>query len=244
MSGNGRSIDKLTAAASMIGRPAAMPFNTPLMLTLIMVSHSSTFRAFIGDKGMTPALLKMTSTRPNLSLAKWTLSYPRDQHSQLWILLSRPGYGSPQQSFLAFCTPCSQTTFAPVSASNLAVASPMPLLAPVIAMTLFSKFNMVIFLLFRLVWIKETDRQRFQFSGHSPIGFFRVKMRSRRRYHPEDPRDQSRLRSNEVLIWLSRTEPPAKSVSIAPDYIHRNLSVSSSLAMYRVNTSIAPFVLA
>ena len=61
-------------AYAITARPAfqaivLIPHSLELFL-VPFVSHSSTFRAFIGDKGITPALLKITSTRPNLSNAK------------------------------------------------------------------------------------------------------------------------------------------------------------------------------
>ena len=59
--------------ASMIGNSAAMPFNTPRMFTSIMVSHSS-IKLLNGDSGITPALLKMTSTRPNCRMVHFNAS--------------------------------------------------------------------------------------------------------------------------------------------------------------------------
>src|SRR5579864_6529143 len=53
----------------MCGRAAATPYRSPLMLTSICRSHSSTLRASMGAMGIIPALLTITSTRPRLSTA-------------------------------------------------------------------------------------------------------------------------------------------------------------------------------
>src|SRR5476649_1017647 len=58
--------------AFMCGSAAAMPYSTPLMLTSIMRSQSSILRRSSGELGIRPALLTMTSMRPNLSTAAST----------------------------------------------------------------------------------------------------------------------------------------------------------------------------
>ena len=48
----------------MCGNAAAMPYSTPLMLMSMVRFQSSIFRRSSGECGMTPALLRITSTRP------------------------------------------------------------------------------------------------------------------------------------------------------------------------------------
>lgn len=60
-SGNSRRCD---------GNPAAIPWRTPRMFTSIIRSHSSTFSDSSGERGITPALFRITSTRPNVLCAK------------------------------------------------------------------------------------------------------------------------------------------------------------------------------
>ena len=56
--------------AFMCGSAAAMPYSTPLMLTSIIWSHSSTLRRSSGECGIRPALLIITSMRPYASTAR------------------------------------------------------------------------------------------------------------------------------------------------------------------------------
>src|SRR5262245_44413930 len=95
---------------------------------------------------MTPALLTSTSTRPNFSIAKRTnpCTSARSVTSSALATADCPL----AVSFLPIVSSRStrrapSTTVAPRSASRRALASPMPLLAPVISTTFPLMFDMV-----------------------------------------------------------------------------------------------------
>jgi hypothetical protein len=104
----------------------------------MILSHSSVFSAFMGDTGITPALLKMTSMRPNFSRANATNAFTSARLTTSRLLYS----ATPPRSRISAAIFCRRsvrraprTTLAPCSASSRAVASPMPLLAPVMRTT-------------------------------------------------------------------------------------------------------------
>src|SRR6201999_2325961 len=116
-----------------------MPNSTPLRLTSTIASQSSTQCSSNGETGMMPALLTRTSSRPKVSTASDTnparslrrltsvtlaTASPPDDDSRAATAFNRSARRAPS------------TSLAPRSASRSAVASPIPLLAPVIATTL------------------------------------------------------------------------------------------------------------
>src|SRR5437867_9274113 len=116
-----------------------MPYRTPLMLTSIISSQSSTRRSSKGDTGMTPALLKNTSSLPYRSQASLTRSETSSRRFTSVGAYSTLPPAATMRSASDFRRPeprAPSTSFAPRSASKSAVASPIPLLAPVIATTL------------------------------------------------------------------------------------------------------------
>jgi hypothetical protein len=109
------------------------------MLTSIISSQSSTRSSSSGEIGITPALLMSTSSLPYRSRASATRA---ERSSRLrtsvgaWAA-SPPDSTMRSTSAASLCDArAPNTTFAPRSASTSAVASPIPLLAPVIATTL------------------------------------------------------------------------------------------------------------
>src|SRR5271165_266698 len=108
------------------------------MFTSIMRSHSSTFSRSSGECGMRPALLIMTSMRPNFSTAVSTslLTWSRLVTSVASVRTSPPR----SVNSLAIASRRSvrrapSTTGAPAAERCRAAASPRPLLAPVMTMT-------------------------------------------------------------------------------------------------------------
>ncbi|MNP22551.1 hypothetical protein D3C76_1152280 [compost metagenome] len=131
------------------GNVAAIPCSTPRIFTSIIRSHSSTLSASSLERGITPALLTSTSTRSKQVTAKSMKSWT----SFLSVTSRARNSALPPQALISPAIFSSRsvrrapsTTFAPWLASSRAAASPIPLLAPVIAMTLSLMFNMIGFL--------------------------------------------------------------------------------------------------
>ena len=123
------------------GSAAAIPYRTPLMLTSIIASQSSTRRSSSGEIGMMPALLTRASSFPNRSDAKPT-SFERSWRfvTSIWAYAASaplsPRYVG--RGNYVFQLEITQNHLGTASASSSAVASPIPMAAPVIATTLFS----------------------------------------------------------------------------------------------------------
>ncbi|MNM90476.1 hypothetical protein D3C81_1027390 [compost metagenome] len=122
----------------MSGSVVAMPCSTPRMLTSIIRFHSSTLSASSFESGMTPALLTRTSTRPCNS----TVKSMKDCMSSRLVTSSPITSAVPPAERISLARAsrrsvrrAPKTTRAPLLASRRAVASPIPLLAPVITMT-------------------------------------------------------------------------------------------------------------
>jgi len=65
MTGHGRDVDDVAGLLPLIGgSAAAIPCSTPMMLTSTVRAQSAIFRRSSGECGITPALLRITSTRP------------------------------------------------------------------------------------------------------------------------------------------------------------------------------------
>ncbi|MCY1437561.1 hypothetical protein D9M71_537280 [compost metagenome] len=125
----------------MSGSVAAIPCSTPRMFTSIIRFHSLTFNASSFESGITPALLMSTSTRPCNSTAKSM----KDCMSSRLVTSSASTSAVPPAERMSSARAsrrsvrrAPRTTRAPLLASRRAVASPIPLLAPVITMTLCS----------------------------------------------------------------------------------------------------------
>ena len=124
----------------MVGKTAETPFSTPLIFTSTMVSHSSVCRFFTYDSGMSPALFTKTSIEPKVSFASFC------RCCQSFLLVTSPATTialPPSFSILDFSSwslssrLAVSTTFAPSFESLRAVASPIPLDAPVMITVLF-----------------------------------------------------------------------------------------------------------
>lgn len=114
----------------MPGSTAAMPCSTPLMFTSIMRSRSSTLIAAGGDSGMTPALLTITSTRPQAS----TAAPAKVATSARSVTSSARLRAVPPAASMSATSASSRAVrrapsigFAPRAASSRAMPSPMPL---------------------------------------------------------------------------------------------------------------------
>src|SRR6266705_3772115 len=115
-----------------------MPYSTPLMFTSIIRSHSSILRRSSGDCGIKPALLIITSIRPCACTARSTSFFT----CSLWMTsvgtasAFPPRRASSSASDLMRSTRrAPSTTVAPCADKSRAVASPRPLLAPVMTTT-------------------------------------------------------------------------------------------------------------
>src|SRR6266568_1762967 len=115
-----------------------MPYSTPLMFTSIIRSHSSILRRSSGDCGIKPALLIITSIRPYACTARSTSFFT------CWLWMTSVGTASafPPRRMSSSASDgmrsarrAPSTTLAPSAERNRAVASPSPLLAPVITTT-------------------------------------------------------------------------------------------------------------
>src|SRR6266849_1206960 len=125
------------------------------MLTSIMRSHSSTFNSSSNESGIRPALLTRTSSRPNRSCARLTnaATSSRLVTSSLSGSASPPAFSSSAASVFSLSSRLApNTTLAPCAARCRAVASPIPLLAPVIATTLPFNSDMT-----SLLWQLDTS---------------------------------------------------------------------------------------
>src|SRR6266581_2941864 len=115
-----------------------MPYSTPLMFTSIIRSHSSILRRSSGDCGIRPALLINTSMRPCACTALSTNFFT----CSLWITSIGTASAFPPRRMSSSASDLMRsarrapsTTLAPSAERNRAVASPSPLLAPVITTT-------------------------------------------------------------------------------------------------------------
>src|SRR5437773_2086854 len=129
-------------------RAAAIPYNTPLMLTSIVRSQSSTVRRSSGARGMIPALLIMTSIRPNSCTAVSTNFFTWLR----WVTSVATATAFPPLRFNSSANDLRRserrapsTTLAPCAERRRAAASPSPLLAPVIT-TIFPSILLVMLL--------------------------------------------------------------------------------------------------
>src|SRR3954451_3324446 len=122
-----------------VGSTAATPFRTPLMFTSTIWCQSSVFSAERGEFGMRPAFRKMTSRPPNVSLASSTMASLSDAlvTSSAWYTAWPPSFSISSAICLSLSSRrAPRRTLAPLLASSLAVASPIPDDAPVMITTL------------------------------------------------------------------------------------------------------------
>src|SRR5438132_4291906 len=120
------------------GSAAAMPYRTPLMLTSIVRFQSSMVRRSRGARGIIPALLIITSIRPYGCMAASTNLFTWSQ----WVTsvatasaLPPPAVNSSANDWRRSRRRAPSTTVAPCAERSRAVASPSPLLAPVMTTT-------------------------------------------------------------------------------------------------------------
>jgi hypothetical protein len=120
------------------GMAAAIPFSTPRRFTSIIEDQPARSASAVGPMTLMPALATNTSRRPNSDTAVETR---RCRSSGLVTsIVAVATSAPPPRSSAAMRSSRSvrrapSTTAAPRAASTRAVASPMPLLAPVMAMT-------------------------------------------------------------------------------------------------------------
>src|SRR6266446_1301013 len=115
-----------------------MLYSTPLMFTSIIRSHSSILRHSSGDCGIRPALLIMTSIRP----CAWTAPSTSFFTCSLWMTSVGTASAFPPRRLSSSASDLMRsarrapsTTVAPCADKSRAVASPRPLLAPVMTTT-------------------------------------------------------------------------------------------------------------
>src|SRR6266699_3497747 len=115
-----------------------MPYSTPLMFTSIIRSHSSILRRSSGDCGIRPALLIITSIRPCACTAPSTSFFT----CSLWMTSVGTASAFPPRrvsssasDLMRSARRAPSTTVAPCADKSRAVASPRPLLAPVMTTT-------------------------------------------------------------------------------------------------------------
>src|SRR6266568_6837990 len=115
-----------------------MPYSTPLMFTSIIRSHSSILRRSSGDCGIRPALLIITSIRPCACTAPSTSFFT----CSLWMTSVGTASAFPPRrvsssasDLMRSARRAPNTTVAPCADKSRAVASPRPLLAPVMTTT-------------------------------------------------------------------------------------------------------------
>src|SRR6266567_7236461 len=115
-----------------------MPYSTPLMFTSIIRSHSSILRRSSGDCGIRPALLIITSIRPcactALSTSFFTCSLRITSVGTASAFPPRR-VSSSASDWMRSARRAPSTTVAPCADKSRAVASPRPLLAPVMTTT-------------------------------------------------------------------------------------------------------------
>ena len=131
----------------MCGSAAAIPYRTPLILTLIIWSHSSIFKSSSGACGINPALLIITSTRPKVPTAASTSLFTcvGSVTSVVTVSALPPALASVSARALRrSCRRAPSTRIAPLVERSRAVASPSPLLAPVITTILPSMLLLMI----------------------------------------------------------------------------------------------------
>src|SRR6266446_1273873 len=137
------------------------------MLTSIMRSHSSTFNSSSNESGIRPALLTRTSSRPNRSCARLmnAATSSRLVTSSRSGSAAPPAFSSSAASVLSLSSRrAPSTTLAPCAARWRAVASPIPLLAPVIATTLPISSDIA-----SLLWQQACPAERSRsYSGNPP----------------------------------------------------------------------------
>ena len=133
-------------ALRISGMAALVPRKTPLPLTSMMRSHSSSVQSSTMPLPTMPALLTRMSSLPNLETAVATAS----RQSASLVTSSRTKTQSPPASLISASVrrPSSSrispmTTFAPSRASILASAAPMPLAPPLTSATLPSTRGIV-----------------------------------------------------------------------------------------------------
>src|SRR5439155_17275091 len=127
-------------------RAAAIPYNTPLMLTSIVRSQSSRVRRSSGARGLIPALLIMTSIRPNSCTAVSTNFFTWLR----WVTSVATATAFPPLRFNSSANDLRRSerrapsaTLAPCAERSRAAASPSPLLAPVMT-TIFPSMLLLI----------------------------------------------------------------------------------------------------
>ena len=133
------------------GSTATTPLSTPLTLTSTIRCHSSVLRANSDELGIGPALRKMAFTRPNLSVANLAMASFSDCKvtSNSWYTAWPPRARiSSLIRFRLAARRAPSTIFAPLFASSLAVAAPIPDEAPVVMTTL--SLIMMLFCLFAM----------------------------------------------------------------------------------------------
>src|SRR6266704_772650 len=115
-----------------------MPYSTPLTFTSIIRSHSSILRRSSGDCGISPALLIITSMRPYACTAPSTSFFT----CSLWMTSVGTASAFPPRRVSSSASASMRsarrapsTTVAPCADNSRAVASPRPLLVPVMTTT-------------------------------------------------------------------------------------------------------------
>mmetsp|Transcript_43710 Transcript_43710/g.52857 ORF Transcript_43710/g.52857 Transcript_43710/m.52857 type:complete len:240 (+) Transcript_43710:424-1143(+) len=118
---------------------APQPLTTPLQLTSMVFSHSSSCRFFMSVKYITPAQFTMISTGPKVSSVALTRAL---QSSRFTTSVETASAVPPAPSILVFTAlrlstlRAARATFAPSAARARAIPAPIPLEAPVTTATL------------------------------------------------------------------------------------------------------------
>src|SRR5689334_3669177 len=120
-------------AARRWGRAACATYSSPWRLSAIMRSHSCTGASTISPSSITPALLTTMSSRPS-SCAVRSTAPTACSRSVTSASMARPPISALSASRRCLRR-AATATVAPCSARARAVASPMPLLAPVTSAT-------------------------------------------------------------------------------------------------------------
>src|SRR3954469_13017829 len=123
----------LSAARIRCGSAAWATYSSPLRLRSIIRSHSSTGASTIGPSSITPALLMTVSSRPSSCAVRSTAAWACARSVTSASIASPPI--SPASASSRSLRRAATATVAPCAASARAVASPIPLLAPVTSAT-------------------------------------------------------------------------------------------------------------
>src|SRR5438034_5270199 len=131
------------------GSAAAIPYRTPLILTSTIRSQSSIVRRSSGARGMIPALLIITSIRPNSLTALSTNLFTCSRWVTSVVITSAlppSRFNSSANDLRPSLRRAPRTPFAPSTDRSRAAASLSPLLAPVMTTT----FPLILLLIVKL----------------------------------------------------------------------------------------------